>query len=169
MNAPRTDRPLGAVCGAVGRYSTHVVTNQAAPATCFNAFDGDMVLRTAAAREALWAAARCSALGKLAGDATVQELARLANYHVPELRTHDRYGNRIDWVEFHPAWHELPCCRNSPAATVHGRSLRKSVQWASCRLSTVPSSIRLSARVPGSSWAPAQGSLTWSANFLGRP
>ena len=23
------------------------------------------------------------------------------------LRTHDRYGNRIDEVDFHPAWHEL--------------------------------------------------------------
>ena len=31
----------------------------------------------------------------------------LANRHTPELKTHDRFGNRIDWVEFHPAWHEL--------------------------------------------------------------
>lgn len=37
----------------------------------------------------------------------MQELARLANRHLPELRTHDRYGNRIDWLEFHPAWHAL--------------------------------------------------------------
>jgi len=37
----------------------------------------------------------------------VQNLARDANRHVPELRTHDRFGNRIDMVEFHPAWHEL--------------------------------------------------------------
>jgi putative acyl-CoA dehydrogenase len=107
MNATRTAQPFGSVRGAVGRYATHVVKNQAAPATCFNAFDGDVVLKSAIAREAPWAAARCSALGKLAGDEAVQELARLANRHVPELRTHDRYGNRIDWVEFHPAWHEL--------------------------------------------------------------
>src|SRR5437868_5852566 len=46
-------------------------------------------------------------LGRLAGDERVQELARLANRHVPELKTHDRYGNRVDWVDFHPAWHEL--------------------------------------------------------------
>ena len=51
--------------------------------------------------------ARCSALGALAGDEDVQELARLANRHLPELKTHDRFGNRIDWVEFHPTWHEL--------------------------------------------------------------
>ncbi len=35
------------------------------------------------------------------------ELARLANAHEPELRTHDRYGHRIDEIEFHPAWHQL--------------------------------------------------------------
>ena len=89
------------------RYATHVVTNQARPATGFNAFDGDKVLTAAIQREAPWAADRCSALGRLAGDEGVQELARLANRNLPELKTHDRYGNRIDWVEFHPAWHEL--------------------------------------------------------------
>ncbi len=46
-------------------------------------------------------------LGRLAGSAEVIELARLANIHEPVLRTHDRYGHRIDEVEFHPAWHEL--------------------------------------------------------------
>ena len=50
---------------------------------------------------------RCAALGALAGDEQTQELARLANRHAPELKTHDRYGNRIDWVEFHPSWHAL--------------------------------------------------------------
>jgi putative acyl-CoA dehydrogenase len=37
----------------------------------------------------------------------VQYLARQANRHLPELRTHDRFGNRADVVEFHPAYHEL--------------------------------------------------------------
>ena len=46
-------------------------------------------------------------LGVRAGSAETQELARLANEHPPVLRTHDRYGHRIDEVEFHPAWHEL--------------------------------------------------------------
>jgi putative acyl-CoA dehydrogenase len=41
------------------------------------------------------------------GTASMQMLARDANRHVPELRTHDRFGNRIDIVEFCPAWHEL--------------------------------------------------------------
>ena len=43
----------------------------------------------------------------LAGAAGTQEQARLANVHPPVLRTHDARGNRIDEVEFHPAWHEL--------------------------------------------------------------
>ena len=91
----------------VDRYRTHAVLNQAEPACGFNAYTGDAVLRAAIAREASWAQSRCAALGALAGDEQTQELARLANRHAPELKTHDRYGNRIDWVEFHPSWHAL--------------------------------------------------------------
>ena len=43
----------------------------------------------------------------LRGDPAVQAWAREANENPPRLRTHDRYGHRIDEVEFHPAWHEL--------------------------------------------------------------
>ena len=89
------------------RYHTHEVLNQAMPASGFNAFRGDAVLCAAIEREASWAADRCEALGAVAGDEDVQELARLANRHLPELKTHDRYGNRIDWMEFHPSWHQL--------------------------------------------------------------
>ncbi len=106
MNAPHSTTQM-LPAGTADRYTTHVVTNQARPATGFNAFDGDAVLRAAIEREAPWAAARCSALGQLAGDEGVQELARLANRHLPELQTHDRFGNRIDWVQLHPGWHEL--------------------------------------------------------------
>jgi putative acyl-CoA dehydrogenase len=89
------------------RSSTHTVLNQAKPASGFNAFTRDAVLRAAIDREASWAAGRCEALGAVAGDEEVQELARLANRHLPELKTHDRFGNRIDWVDFHPSWHQL--------------------------------------------------------------
>ena len=107
MNAPLDSSHLLPAQHSAGRYNTHEVRNQAQPMTGFNAFDGDVVLSAAVAREAPWAAARCSALGALAGDESVQDLARLANRHVPELKTHDRFGHRIDWVELHPAWHEL--------------------------------------------------------------
>jgi len=105
MNAATEFKSLLAEGG--DRYATHEVRNQARPATGFNAFSGDAVLAAAIAREAPWAAGRCAALGALAGDEAVQDAARLANRHTPELKTHDRYGHRIDWVEFHPAWHQL--------------------------------------------------------------
>jgi len=54
-----------------------------------------------------WAADELHALGRLAGSAATGEQARLANEHPPVLRSHDRWGNRIDEVEFHPAWHAL--------------------------------------------------------------
>lgn len=92
---------------AADRHNTHQVLNQAQPATGFNAFTGDVVVREAIERFAPWAVSRCEALGVVAGDERVQELARLANRHPPELKTHDRFGHRIDWVEFHPSWHEL--------------------------------------------------------------
>jgi putative acyl-CoA dehydrogenase len=89
------------------RYSTHHVLNQAQAASGYNAFTGDVVIKSAIEREAPWAEQRCESLGAVAGDPDVQELARLANRNIPELKTHDRFGNRIDWVEFHPSWHEL--------------------------------------------------------------
>lgn len=107
MNATNAAEQLLITQAAPDRYSTHVVKNQAATPGGFNAFDGDLVLSAAVERETPWAKARCSALGQVAGDENVHELARLANRHLPELKTHDRYGNRIDWVDFHPSWHEL--------------------------------------------------------------
>jgi putative acyl-CoA dehydrogenase len=107
MNAPVAAAQLQDTPPVTDRFATHIVRNQASAAVGFNAFDDDAVLAAAVKREAPWSESRCSALGALAGDEHVQELARLANRVVPELRTHDRYGNRIDWVEFHPAWHEL--------------------------------------------------------------
>ena len=104
MNKPL---PLDILESSIDRYSTHEVRNQAQPATGFNAFSGDVVLRDAIAREAPWATEHCVALGAVAGDEEVQELARLANRHLPELKTHDRFGHRIDWVDFHPSWHAL--------------------------------------------------------------
>ncbi|MCW5236912.1 acyl-CoA dehydrogenase family protein [Verminephrobacter eiseniae] len=104
MNKPLTPDLLEV---STDRYSTHQVANQAQPASGYNAFGGDAVLRSAIGREAPWSASRCAALGAVVGDENVQELARLANRHTPELKTHDRFGNRIDWVDFHPSWHAL--------------------------------------------------------------
>jgi putative acyl-CoA dehydrogenase len=51
--------------------------------------------------------ARISAVGALAGSERLQTLGAQANENPPRLRTHDRYGHRVDTVDFHPSWHEL--------------------------------------------------------------
>jgi putative acyl-CoA dehydrogenase len=89
-------------------YATHEVRNQPGELIGFNAFTADAALRAAVdVFGAGWAKERLAASGALVGSTPVQALARDANHYVPELRTHDRFGNRIDMVEFHPAWHEL--------------------------------------------------------------
>ncbi|MBS0193304.1 MAG: isovaleryl-CoA dehydrogenase [Proteobacteria bacterium] len=92
------------------RFSTHVVDNQPPPLAAHDAFATDTALREALAREGgAWGEPEVAAYGKLAGG-ELRECARLANAHRPQLRTHDRYGQRIDEVEFHPAYHRLMAC-----------------------------------------------------------
>ncbi len=89
-------------------YATHEVLNQPGDLIDFNAFTSDSALCSAMEIfGAGWASAQLASCGARVGSAHVQSLARAANRYVPELRTHDRFGNRIDMVEFPPAWHEL--------------------------------------------------------------
>ena len=106
MNAPLPTQASEQVKSA-DRFSTHSVKNQADFPFGFNAFDDDVVLNAAIKREAPWAASKASAIGQLAGSEEIQEMARQANRNIPELKTHDRYGNRVDWVDLHPSWHAL--------------------------------------------------------------
>ncbi|MFB9962613.1 isovaleryl-CoA dehydrogenase [Sinosporangium siamense] len=86
---------------------THEVLNQVPPATGHD-LAADPALLEAVGREgAASALGDLHALGVLAGTEEAAEWGRLANEHPPVLRTHDRYGNRLDEVEFHPAWHHL--------------------------------------------------------------
>jgi putative acyl-CoA dehydrogenase len=91
--------------------ATHEVTNQVPPLAGHDPITGDRALAEACVRHADEAAlASLADLGRLAGSAQAQEWGRLADENPPRLRTHDRYGHRIDEVEFHPAWHELMRC-----------------------------------------------------------
>ncbi|HEX4833803.1 MAG TPA: acyl-CoA dehydrogenase family protein [Trebonia sp.] len=93
--------------GAPEGFRTHEVTNQPPPLADYDAA-ADPALLAALAREgAGWATGEVRRLGRLAGSEQFQEHGRLANENPPRLRTHDRYGHRVDEVEFHPAWHEL--------------------------------------------------------------
>ena len=86
---------------------THEVFNQAPPLVDYDV-SADAALLAAVAREgAPWAVGDLHRLGKLAGTAEPQRWADEANRYEPRLVTHDRYGHRVDEVEFHPSWHRL--------------------------------------------------------------
>lgn len=87
---------------------THDVTNQPPPLENYNLFLTDPVLDSAIAREgAAGSRDELAAFGERTGSAEVIEWGFLANTNDPVLHTHDRYGNRVDRVEFHPSWHSL--------------------------------------------------------------
>ncbi|MGP4003839.1 acyl-CoA dehydrogenase family protein [Streptomyces sp. 8N706] len=87
--------------------ATHQVLNQAPPLTGFSTADDPALLESLRREGAGWSEHQVRALGALAGSEEVQEWARTAEETPPRLRTHDRFGHRIDEVEFHPAWHRL--------------------------------------------------------------
>ena len=87
---------------------THEVTNQPPPFENINLFDNDAALIGAV--EAAGGDAheeRLSAFGGRCGSAEVLEWAQLANKFTPQLKSFDRYGHRLDEVEFHPSYHSL--------------------------------------------------------------
>ncbi len=89
-------------------WQTHTVFNQAPPLEGLDVFSSNLPLVEAVQREgAGWISERASVLGRVVGGEPQQSWGRLANENKPVLHTHDRYGHRIDEVEFHPAWHKL--------------------------------------------------------------
>lgn len=87
---------------------THDVINQPPPFADVNLYTSDRALTAAVQREGGgWAAGALETYGAVMGSARVYELGRQANRFSPELKTHDRFGHRIDEVDFHPAWHEV--------------------------------------------------------------
>ncbi|OKJ75196.1 acyl-CoA dehydrogenase family protein [Streptomyces sp. CB02460] len=92
--------------------TTHTVSNQAPPLLGYDVFGADRALGEAVERhlppEVLDEARDgLTALGRSAGSAQAASWGTEANANPPRLRTHDRYGHRIDEVDFHPAWHRL--------------------------------------------------------------
>ena len=124
---------------------THEVFNQSPPLTGYDVA-GDGALLDGLRREgADWAEPGLHELGRRAGSGQAQEWGRLANENPPVLRTHDRFGNRIDEVEFHPAWHEL--------MTVAVEAGLQAAPWADPR--------------PGAHTARAAGLYVWGATDFG--
>ena len=88
--------------------TTHEVVNQPRPLVGYNLFETNRAMRDALQLNAPGLdLAELAALGATLGTPEMQTHARLANTHTPQLHTHDRFGRRIDQVEFHPSYHAL--------------------------------------------------------------
>jgi putative acyl-CoA dehydrogenase len=115
---------------------THEVANQPPPFEDVNLFESDRALREGVEREgAGFGLDRASAYGAIAGSRDFLALGAQANAKPPELRTHDRFGRRIDEVEFHPAWHAV--MRTAMAHAIHNlpwRARRPGAQVARAAL-----------------------------------
>src|SRR2546430_12197723 len=98
--------------------STHRGLNQPPPLQDYDPLALDHALAQALRREgAAWAAAEIGAFARATAAKEMLVLGFQANENPPRLRTHDRFGNCIDEVDFYPAWHEL--MRFSVANAVH--------------------------------------------------
>lgn len=107
---------------------THEVFNQPAPLVDYNLFETNRPLCDALRFNAPGLdTAPLSRLGALAGSGEMQQHARLANTHTPQLRSHDRFGRRIDEVEFHPSYHALMAA--AVQAGLHGTPWADAPAW----------------------------------------
>jgi putative acyl-CoA dehydrogenase len=102
--------------------TTHEVTNQPPALADYDAYSSDAALAGCIDRDAApWVVEKLTRYGRIVASAETIELGFEANRHPPELRTHDRFGHRIDEVAYHPAYHAL--MRQAMAHEVH------SVAW----------------------------------------
>jgi putative acyl-CoA dehydrogenase len=120
--------------------ATHEVTNQPPPLVGHDVAQDAALLEGVVREGARWYLDDLHRLGRRAGTAEAQQWGVEANENEPVLKTHDRYGHRIDEVEFHPSWHRL-----MDVAVAEGLA---AAPWASAQ--------------PGAQVARAAGFYTWS-------
>ncbi len=90
------------------QLGTHAVFNQPPPLGDVNLFDADGLLRRFVAQAGGAShTAHLSAFGRQVGSEAAADLGVAANRNPPVFKPFDRWGRRIDEVEFHPAYHEL--------------------------------------------------------------
>ncbi len=88
--------------------TTHTIENVARPLQNYNLYQQDRPLQKLVEHYGgAWGNASLTEFGEHLGRAEYIDLGFQANEHKPTLETHDRYGNRIDLVKFHPAYHQL--------------------------------------------------------------
>src|SRR4051812_48409634 len=164
---------------------THEVLNQPPPLHDYDPLAQDQALFEALRREgAGWAEDDVRALGRRSASGEAMGWGFQANENPPRLRTHDRFGNRVDEVEFHPAWHEL--MRLSVASGIHAGPWREPREGAhvaraakmllmsqcefghGCPISMTYSAFPALQRQPDllEKWAPHIASLTYDPRSL---
>lgn len=112
-------------------HTTHDVFNQAKALVDYNLLEGNRPLLAALKFNApALELAELHSLGQTLGKADMQTHARLANVHPPQLHSHDRFGHRIDQVEFHPSYHALMSL--AVGAGLHG------MPWAESAINAHP-------------------------------
>ncbi len=118
-------------------FATHEVFNQSGDLVDYDPFGGDRALMEAIeVFDAGWAKDKLAKAASLVGSRAVQQWARQANRVLPELVTHDRFGHRVDQIEFHPAWHQLmTACFESEAHSLSWTTARPGAQVARAALS----------------------------------
>ena len=104
--------------------TTSPALNQPPPLAGYDAYSADPWLAAAVKRAGVEGMdAACADMGRFVGSAEAHHHATLANRYTPELRTHDRYGNRLDAVEYHPSYHVL--MRRAFAAGLHSLAWKR--------------------------------------------
>ena len=86
---------------------THLVTNQVTPLLDYNPASSPVLMEALIREGGGWGVDEVTELGAISGSATAQRWGDLADRNRPVLHTHDRYGHRIDEIEYDPAYHEL--------------------------------------------------------------
>ncbi len=95
----------------LAQLPTHDVINMPPHLGDQDFWQSDAALREGVAREGGgWATDKLAAFGQTMGTTEMFAKAEQANRHTPELRAFDRYGMRLNQVEYHPAYHDLPRC-----------------------------------------------------------
>ena len=97
---------------------THVVTNQVPPLVDYNPATSPVLMEALIREGGQWGVDEVTELGAIAGSATARRWGDLADRNRPILHTHDRFGHRIDEIEYDPAYHEL--MRTAIAHGLHG-------------------------------------------------
>jgi putative acyl-CoA dehydrogenase len=86
---------------------THVVTNQVPPFEGYNPATSPVLTEALIREGGEWGLDEVSELGAMSGTAQAQRWGELADRNIPILHTHDRYGHRVDEIEYDPAYHQL--------------------------------------------------------------